>query len=409
MIEFRQRPLIGVGIMILVSAVTMTIFGVTLQGVSALPLRQLPNPVVVTGDLSEVSLISASIMDPDPLWRTPTYDDSGWPISYLAATLPGWGAVVGGDFIWGGPPGTDVGGNQYEIPTNPAPQYLFLRDNFCIPINADVASIQSSVLQMQVVASPGDASINYNGADIGSLAGSEDGFIYNVNLTAQVASVRRLGRNTLAINVRDDVSDARAAIAYHVEFDYHIDLDAITLNPQLQNPPSGDAYVDTPVTFSYGGTGAGGDAPHTFSWDFGDGSTTSTDPNPTIAYTAIGTYTVTLIMDDRFGCSSEPVSMQYIVVEQPTPTPTNTPTPTSTPTPTNTPQPANTSAPPSQPANTPIPPPTPTLVPTPTIPVLLPATGRSDNFASTRRTFVVGCALLLVCYLRFSRYFSNHS
>ncbi|MEE8389954.1 MAG: PKD domain-containing protein, partial [Anaerolineae bacterium] len=321
MIKFKQRPLIGVGIVLLVGVMAMAAFGTILRGVSASPLRQLPNPVVVTGDLSEVSLLSGSIMDPDPLWRTPTFDDSGWQASYLAATLPAWGAPVGVDFIWGGLPGADVGG-RYEIPTNPAPQYLFLRDNFCIPINADVASIQPSVLQMQVVASPGDASINYNGTDLGSLSGREDGFVYNVNMDpAQVASVRRVGRNTLAISAYDNVADARAAIAYHIEFSYAIDPAAITLLPP--NPPSGAAYIGTPVTFSYGGTGAGGDSPYAFGWDFGDG-TTSTDPNPTIAYTAVGTYTVTLVIADRFGCSSEPVSMQYVVVVPPTPTPTNT-------------------------------------------------------------------------------------
>ncbi|MDY7077048.1 MAG: PKD domain-containing protein [Chloroflexota bacterium] len=428
--NLRQRTWIAVGLVILVGAVVVAGLAIVLLPVSASSLRQFPTssvtvisdppPPDLPGQSTEVTLLSNSVADPHPLWRSRTFDDSGWQYSYPAAMMPGWGAPVGGttsaDFIWGGPPGSDVGG-RYEIPASPAPQFLFLRKNFCVPINADVTSIQADTpLDIQIAASPGDASVYYNSVDIVSyLSGREDGGFYTLNLDPiQIASARYVGRNTLAMSIQDDVGDARAAVAFHLRFSYNIDSGAITVN---STPPSGSAVVGDLVTFSQGGTGPGGDPPYTLRWDFGDG-TISIDP--THSYTAAGTYTVTLIMTDSFGCPSAPVSAQYVVSEPPTPTftPTPIPTLTSTPTPTSAPViQTSTSAPqpPPQPTHTPVQYPT----PVPTIPVLLPETGDTEMISDegivdsgpgplsvcTAVIWTVGGGLLITVYFLLRRHF----
>jgi hypothetical protein len=411
----RRCSLLIVGSVVLVGAMAIALSGVGLRGVLALPALQFPTnsvtilsdppPLDEPGQFTEATLLQANPLDPHIEWRSPTFDDSGWQSSYPAATLPGWGSPVGGahpaaDFIWGGPVGTDVGG-RYEIPSSPAPQFLFLRKSFCVPINADINSVQPATpLQMQVAADPGEAALYYNGFDVGNLPGREDGFVYSVDLSAVVAAARRLGRNTLAVSVYDDVVDTRAAVAYYLQMSYAIDPGAIMVNA---SPTSGSAGPGGPITFSQGGAGPGGDGPYAFGWDFGDG-TTSTEPAPSKVYSAAGTYTVTLVMTDRFGCPSAPVSIAYVVAA---PTPTDTPTPTNTPTPTSTPVPVNTSAPPPsnpQPTSTPIVLPTPTLTPTAIVPVLLPATGNMPGPVIAGLVFpIVGGILLVVSCLLLRR------
>jgi len=51
-------------------------------------------------------------------------------------------------------------------------------------------------------------------------------------------------------------------------------------------------------------------------WDFGDGNT-STDQNPTHTYTSDGTYTVSLTVDDAFGCDRSHTETDFVVVTNP--------------------------------------------------------------------------------------------
>ncbi|MDH6116963.1 PKD repeat protein [Kitasatospora sp. GAS204A] len=59
------------------------------------------------------------------------------------------------------------------------------------------------------------------------------------------------------------------------------------------SPTTGNA----PLTETFTGSATGGTAPYTYSWNFGDG-TTSTTQNPSHTYTAAGTYTATLTVTD---------------------------------------------------------------------------------------------------------------
>jgi PKD repeat protein len=59
------------------------------------------------------------------------------------------------------------------------------------------------------------------------------------------------------------------------------------------SPSTGNA----PLSVSFTGSATGGTAPYTFSWNFGDGAT-STAQNPTHTYSAAGTFTATLTVTD---------------------------------------------------------------------------------------------------------------
>ena len=60
------------------------------------------------------------------------------------------------------------------------------------------------------------------------------------------------------------------------------------------SPTTGNA----PLSVNFTGSAQGGTAPYTYSWNFGDGSATSTSQNPSHTYSTVGTYTATLTVTD---------------------------------------------------------------------------------------------------------------
>jgi PKD repeat protein len=60
------------------------------------------------------------------------------------------------------------------------------------------------------------------------------------------------------------------------------------------SPTTGNA----PLSVSFTGSATGGTAPYSYSWNFGDGSATSTTQNPSHTYNSAGTYTATLTVTD---------------------------------------------------------------------------------------------------------------
>jgi PKD repeat protein len=369
--RFKSHALTGIGVVITtVGLITTLVLGLDWLQVSASPLPQFPinsvrvisdpPPADLPGQFVERTLLQNHGGDPHPNWRSEDFDDSGWQPSYPVVTRPAWGLPVDAtpptDFIWGGPPGAGPFAGRYNIPNTGANQYLFIRKNFCIPINADLTSVSvvnpaSFEIATTTVAPPpppvlpppGSATITFNGANVVTgLAGDESGTHYSLNLAVPVAAARQLGRNTLALRVRDDEVDNTAGVAYNLDFNYTIDPTALTLNSN----PASPALINTAVTFSQNNNGLSNDGPFTFAWDFGDG-TTSTAAAPTKVYNTPGIYVVRLTMTDRFGCPSAPVSLVYQVLGPPpsaadddddeAPIPTPPPSPTSTPSPSPTP------------------------------------------------------------------------
>lgn len=73
-------------------------------------------------------------------------------------------------------------------------------------------------------------------------------------------------------------------------------------------------FTNNIVQFQF--RGYEGDGPATFQWDFGDGSTISTEKNPSHKYTTPGTYTVALTVIDIHGDSDTLIRVDYIIVPQ---------------------------------------------------------------------------------------------
>ena len=70
-----------------------------------------------------------------------------------------------------------------------------------------------------------------------------------------------------------------------------------------------------PLNTVFTNQSAGGQAPFTYSWDFGDGST-STATSPSHTYANSGVYDVTLIISDANGCHDTLKESRYVTIGQ---------------------------------------------------------------------------------------------
>jgi len=78
--------------------------------------------------------------------------------------------------------------------------------------------------------------------------------------------------------------------------------------------PTTGIYINTTITFTDASTDDG--TIQSWAWDFGD-ETTSTEQNPTHAYDAVDTYTVSLTVTDDGGQTSDPYTMDIEVTNVP--------------------------------------------------------------------------------------------
>ncbi|MCA6363269.1 MAG: gliding motility-associated C-terminal domain-containing protein [Bacteroidetes bacterium] len=89
---------------------------------------------------------------------------------------------------------------------------------------------------------------------------------------------------------------------------FKIDFEAVGTQAVANAAPSDTGCV--PYTVSFTNNGSTGNS---YIWNFGDNSPPSTQTAPTHTYTAVGTYTVTLIAIDSSSC--KPMDTAYIVID----------------------------------------------------------------------------------------------
>jgi len=99
------------------------------------------------------------------------------------------------------------------------------------------------------------------------------------------------GTYTATLTVKDSASPANTATSQ-----------VTTTVSAVGNPLSASASAlptsgQVPLTVNFTGTATGGTPPYSYSWNFGDG-TTSTAQNPSHTYSSAGTYTATLTVTD---------------------------------------------------------------------------------------------------------------
>ena len=304
---------------------------------SAAPLSPYPNPLIVisnegqAGNDVDKTLIQNSVTDPSPSWRGRFFDASEWQDAYPVKRAAAWTTSTdiapllnaGADHIWGGAPGPfedDAGNttsyprrydgsdyaNGYAIPASPSPQYLFLRKDFCMPINAQANSQRrltagSIVIDLlnatdSAAVPDGPASVWLNGDIIGWIPGDESGHVSRIDIPDPGFLYR--GRNALTMRVGDARSDDRAAILYMASFGYTIDPNAIVIGVNTDQPFDGET-----VHFNVTTDGLSGRSPYGYQWAFGDGDV-GTGVSVDHVYHVTSTYTVSLTIADSDACTA---------------------------------------------------------------------------------------------------------
>jgi len=298
---------------------------------------QYPNPLLVVSNEGQASpnvdktLIQNTVIDPAPNWRTRFFDAAGWQDAYPVKRAPAWTTSTeiepllkdGADHVWGGAPGAfgdDAGNtstyprrydgsdyaNGYAIPASPSPQYLFLRKDFCLPIDAQAnaqrrltnGDIEIHLLNATDSADvpDGAASVYLNGDIIGLVFGDEGGGMALIDVPDPSFLFR--GRNALTMRVGDARSDDMAAILYRARFGYALDPNAIVVGASTDQPFEGET-----VNFSVSTDGLSGRSPYVYQWAFGDGDA-GAGANVDHVYDATGPYTVSLTIADTDSCTA---------------------------------------------------------------------------------------------------------
>ncbi|MCP4540806.1 MAG: PKD domain-containing protein [Chloroflexi bacterium] len=302
---------------------------------STAQVGQLPNPLVIVsnhgqaGPTVDKTLVHNTFTDPVPDWNGRFFNPVGWPDAYPVMRALAWTTspdvapllAAGADHIWGGTPSgpltADAGNgttyanrfatgnydNGYPIPTGS--QYLFLRRDFCLPINAQASlatrrlstgGTSITLLNATGVITDGAASVWLNGTTIAVVSDDESGNTTDINVPDPSFLFR--GHNALALRTGDARSDERAAILYRAAFSYALDPNAITTT--INTTPS---FEQEQVQFYVTTDGLSGRTPFNYAWTFGDGGGAA---GTTVyhTYTTTGDYTATLSIADIDSCTA---------------------------------------------------------------------------------------------------------
>ena len=132
---------------------------------------------------------------------------------------------------------------------------------------------------------------------------------------------------------------------------------------KVNGPYSGE--VGSSISLSSAGSSDSDGSIERYSWDFGDGATSSA-VNPTHIFQNTGTFTIVLeVTDDAGATASDSTHCSIVSVSEPEPDPSPSPSSTPEPEPEPTPEPSPEPSPSLEPSPTPEPTPTPTPSPSP--------------------------------------------
>jgi RHS repeat-associated protein len=163
--------------------------------------------------------------------------------------------------------------------------------------------------------------INFNSSGSTASGSSITGYSWNFGdgNTSTVANPTHVYSTAGSYNVTLTVTDGNGGTGSvgHAVTQYGLPTAAFTETPSTTE-------IDHVVSFNSGGSTASGSSITGYSWNFGDGST-STAANPNHAYGTAGTYTVTLTVTDGNGGTGT-VSHTVTILNGPTASFTETPT-----------------------------------------------------------------------------------
>jgi gliding motility-associated-like protein len=179
----------------------------------------------------------------------------------------------------------------------------------CKGIVQNVARDTVSTIFVNAATTPTQVDVNWNAVGIPNPSGSSAQ--YQFFREYPIGSGLGLFQNVNGTSLTDNFPNCEDSVRYRVDLANPLEgctsrSNTLFYNVQFPEPNAGfgaptAACPGATVTFTNGTTISGGTV--SYVWDFGDGSPTSTQINPTHIYTLAGNYTVQLIATTPKGCA----------------------------------------------------------------------------------------------------------